>query len=280
MFLLRKTVDWSLLHEGFSIPVKQQYLWKTLPGVSLNFGEERKIKFVIGDKEFDGITLKNQAFSKKDYPDHSDVVQVRYSPNSEFAKYLRAIYDSSYNLIKADRESKGGKSKGGTKLSEQDLEFISFSSTTLPDVFVVDIETVEERSIASTINQYFTEEEFENETSISALKDSGAGFKYKEGIKKIRDIDRNIGDSLKLLYDYTCQMTGEKIGLEYDANVVEAHHIEPFTQSLNNDASNIIILSPTYHRIVHKTKAEFDHKSLSYKFPNGLVEKVKVNKHL
>ena len=75
-------------------------------------------------------------------------------------------------------------------------------------------------------------------------------------------------------------MTGEKIGDAYDALVVEAHHIEPFTQSLNNDASNIIILSPNYHRIVHKTNAEFDFKTLSYKFPNGLVEKVKVNKHL
>ena len=38
-------------------------------------------------------------------------------------------------------------------------------------------------------------------------------------------------------------MTGEKIGNEYNALVVEAHHIIPFTESLNNDTSNIIILS-------------------------------------
>ena len=200
MFLLRKTVDWSLLHEGFSIPVKLQYLWKTLPGVSLNFGEERKIKFVIDGKEFDGITLKNQAFSKKDYPDHSDVVQVRYSASSEFAKYLRTIFESSYKLIKADRDSKGGKSKGGTKLAEEYQEFISFSSTTMPDVFLVDVITVEDRNIAKTVKEYFSEEEFENVNDISLLKDSGAGFKYKEGIKKIRDLDRSIGDSLKVLY--------------------------------------------------------------------------------
>lgn len=49
---------------------------------------------------------------------------------------------------------------------------------------------------------------------------------------------------------------------------------------VSNDTSNIIILSPSYHRIIHKAKPRFDHKSLSFEFPNGLVEKVKIDKHL
>ena len=107
-----------------------------------------------------------------------------------------------------------------------------------------------------------------------------AGIKQVTRLQKVRQLDRSIGDSLKLLYDYRCQMTGEKVGDEHNALVVEAHHIIPFTESMNNDTSNIIILSPSYHRIIHKAKPVFDRPSLSFHFPNGLVERVKIDKHL
>ena len=75
-------------------------------------------------------------------------------------------------------------------------------------------------------------------------------------------------------------MTGEKVGDEYNALVVEAHHIIPFTESMNNDTSNIIILSPSYHRIINKAKPEWDSMNLSFSFLNGLAEKVKIDFHL
>jgi len=65
-----------------------------------------------------------------------------------------------------------------------------------------------------------------------------------------------------------------------DYSVVEAHHIDYFTRSQNNDSTNIIIISPNYHRIIHKAKPEWDSKTLSFTFPNGLVEKVNINFHL
>lgn len=61
---------------------------------------------------------------------------------------------------------------------------------------------------------------------------------------------------------------------------LEAHHIRPFTESLDNDTSNIMILSPNYHRIVHKANPHFNRKTLSFEFSNGLIEKVKLNRHL
>lgn len=277
---LRKLVDWSLLREGFSIPVKDHDIWKTMPGGDLAYGSSRSVKFIIDGKEFDGITLKNQAFDKNKYSTHKEVIQVRYSTGSEIAKYLRTVFFSSYNAILKVREERGGKSKSGIKLSEDLQEFMLLSSTTQPDVFIVDCITAKDQSQVKEVVEYMSEEQYENETNIAALKDDGAGYKYIEGFKKVRELDRSIGDSLKQLYDYTCQMTGEKIGLQYNAEIVEAHHIVPFTESLNNDASNIIILSPNYHRIVHRTKAEFNFENLSFRFPNGLVESVKVNKHL
>ena len=73
---------------------------------------------------------------------------------------------------------------------------------------------------------------------------------------------------------------GERIGNEFGCSVVEAHHIEYFTKSLNNDTSNIIIVNPSFHRIIHQTSPIFDRKTLSFVFPNGVIEKVKLDKHL
>ena len=81
-------------------------------------------------------------------------------------------------------------------------------------------------------------------------------------------------------HNYCCQMTGERIGERYDAIVVEAHHIVPFTQSMNNDSSNLIIISPSYHRIIHAAKPEWNPINLSFKYPNGVVDRVVLNKHL
>ena len=53
-------------------------------------------------------------------------------------------------------------------------------------------------------------------------EDKNASIKQVTRLQKIRNLDRSIGDSLKQLYDYRCQMTGEKVGEPYDSLVVEA----------------------------------------------------------
>ena len=63
-------------------------------------------------------------------------------------------------------------------------------------------------------------------------------------------------------------------------NFKKAHHIEYFTRSMNNNASNIIIVNPNFHRIIHQASPIFDRKTLSFRFPNGVIEKVKLDKHL
>ena len=156
-------------------------------------------------------------------------------------------------------------------------EFLVLSTTSLPNVFVADCITTSIKAEIKTEVSTMTELYFE---TFEPREDKNAAIKQVTRLRKVRQLDRSIGDSLKLLYDYRCQMTGEKVGDEYHALVVEAHHIIPFTESMNNDTSNIIILSPSYHRIIHKAKPEWDSKNLSFSFPNGLVEKVKLNKHL
>ena len=105
------------------------------------------------------------------------------------------------------------------------------------------------------------------------------GVGYDAQLKN-KGFDRSIGDFLKLLYDYRCRITGEKVGDEYNALVVEAHHIIPFAESMNTDTSNIIILSPSYHRVIHKANPSWDSKNLASIFPNGIIEEEKIDKHL
>ncbi|UKI24524.1 MAG: hypothetical protein L6U61_09320 [Bacteroidales bacterium] len=150
----------------------------------------------------------------------------------------------------------------------------------MPDVFILDcILSDDQEQVSDEIHQ-MDELDFETFEPREPREDKNAGFKEVTRLQKVRQLDRSIGDSLKRLYDFRCQMTGERIGDNYDALVVEAHHIIPFTESMDNDTSNIIILSPSYHRIIHKVKPRWDRKDLSFRFPNGLTEKVKLNKHL
>ncbi len=279
MFLYKKTIDRSALREGFSIPTEYHPLLHSLYGGIFKHGETRQIKIILNGQEYDA-QLKNQAFDTNKFIGHTDVIQIRYSVNSPLAKKLRDIFQSTWNYVEKIKALPGNAQRKFTITIPEELqEFLVINTTEIPDVFMVECiicsETAAIKSDLKTINEWDFEqiEEF-------TKHDPNATIDYKNRLMKIRKLDRSIGDSLKKIYDYRCQMTGEQIGSVYGALCVEAHHIDPFTKSLNNDYSNIIILSPTYHRIIHRTNPTFDRELLAFSFPNGLVEKIKLNKHL
>ena len=274
-FLLKHSVDLSLLTSGFHIQTEFHQLVYALPGGTLHHGESREIKVLIDGEEFT-TKLYNIGFDQNKYPDHPDLLQVRYSPGSPIARKLQSVFAEDYRYLMASRELAGPRKQ--IRLPNDNHDEIVFLGTAVPNVFILDCISSEERKKAATEIRQISELDFEN--AFEAREDANAGIREISGIRRIRQLDRSIGDSLKRLYDFRCQMTGERIGSEYEALVVEAHHIVPFTQSMNNDTSNIIIVSPDYHRIIHKAKPEWDCKKLSFKFQNGLQERVKVNKHL
>lgn len=277
-YLYRKLVDKSLLTEGFSIPKKEQPLFHALTGGAIHVGEERPVKFIIDGQEYE-CNFKNQIYDRTIYPNHSDVVQFRYSPNSPLAKKFQQLFPVVDAYVKAEMKRKELEhDKRNIKYPKELQEYIIINATPLPDVFVIDIESVgmkqEAKSEISAMN------ELDFETSYVPKMDDSATIKEVNKTVKVRQLDRSIGDGLKKLYNFQCQMTGEFVGEPYGVQCVEAHHLIPFTKSMNNNPSNIIILSPSYHRIIHKAKPEWDRENLAFKFPNGLVEKVKINKHL
>ena len=277
MFLYQKLIDRSTLRQGFQIPVEFHHLLKAMPNGMPKYGETRIIKIVIDGVGYDAL-LKNQGFDRNKYDGHAEVIQIRYSEGSKLVKRLREVFSSTWNYVESIKNLPENINRKFTiRIPEEHQEFLALSTTNLPNVFVADCMTTAIKAEVKTEVSTMTELDFE---TFEPREDKNAAIKEISRLQKVRQLDRSIGDSLKLLYDYRCQMTGEKVGDEYNALVVEAHHIIPFTISLNNDTSNIIILSPSYHRIIHKAKPEWDSKNLSFTFPNGLVETVKLNKHL
>ena len=277
MVIYQKIVDRSTLRQGFQIPVEFHPLLELIPGGIPCHGETRAIKILIDGIGYEAL-LKNQGFDRKKYNGHPDVIQVRYNEQSQLAQKLREKFSNSWDYvehIKSLPENQGRKVT--IRVPEEQQELLILTATDLQNVFIVDCITTELKTNVSKEISALDELDFE---TIELREDKNASIKEMSRLQKVRILDRSIGDSLKRLYGYKCQMTGEKVGGQFGVMVVEAHHIVPFTKSINNNASNIIILSPNYHRVIHKAKAEFDREQLAFVFPNGLIDKVKLNKHI
>ncbi len=278
-FIYQKIIDRSTLREGFTIPVEYHPLLHGLPGGDILRGESRNIKILIDGEEYDA-QLKNQIFDESKFVDHTDVIQIRYSVNSPISKKLREVFRASWEYVEAIKALPENVGRKFTiKVPQQQQEQMIITGKNFPDVFLAECVTLDDKATLGDEIGNLSESEYEQGDFV-VKEDSNAYIGYGKTLRRIRHLDRSIGDSLKRLYDYRCQMTGERVGEEQEALCVEAHHIVPFTQSLNNNYSNIIILSPSYHRIVHKVNPEFNREELTFTFPNGLVEKVMLDKHL
>ena len=110
--------------------------------------------------------------------------------------------------------------------------------------------------------------------------DKGAGIRVNDRLIRIRKLNRMIGKNLKLLYGYRCQLCGQLIGEEFGSYIAEAHHIDYFVTSLNNDSDNQMIVCPNHHSIIHDTDPVFDKKRKLYHFKNGKEQPLALNFHL
>jgi predicted restriction endonuclease len=149
-------------------------------------------------------------------------------------------------------------------------------STDFDDVFSVECITTNEIQETKVAIHDYNELEIEQ---ILQMQDNSSIVQKLKTIK-IRKLDKTIGDNLKLIYGYKCQICGLYIGESYDAKVIHTHHIEYFSVSLNNNADNIMIICPNHHSIIHVTNPIFDRKSKLFTYPNGYSEGLKLNLHL
>lgn len=123
----------------------------------------------------------------------------------------------------------------------------------------------------------FTESDYER---IINMTDPSAEIVQRNGTVNRRVFNNEIQKSLKTLYSFRCQICGATATVMYGVDVSEAHHIRYFTESMDNSPSNIIVLCPDHHRIVHKAKAVFNREQCQFEYENAKVDKLMLNLHL
>ena len=276
-YVYKKEVDWSLFNYGFAIPLEHQVVFKKITDRFIERGESQQIHLYLNGRSYEA-RLNNNNIAQR-YGGRADIVQIRYSQNSDIAAALRGLFRRSYSYISRLKELQEPGSKKRILLPEDCKEYLAIYTTEDDDAYVLEVIASEEIGILKESVKGKRELLVEAEINYEA-KDEGAGIQTDQRLVKIRKLNRLIGENLKLLYGYRCQICGKLIGEEYGSHVVEAHHIEYFVNSLNNDANNQMIVCPNHHSIIHDINPVFDRSRLVYAYANGLEQRLVLNKHL
>lgn len=276
-YIYKKEVDWSLLNEGLTIPVKNQIVFAKDIGNFLKRGEKKDINLILM-----GYTYKarivNVDFNQQKYK-RNDVYQIRYSKGSEIAVALKNIFYRSYSYLVNERTLRKANDRRILKLPEENKEYLVLYTTEYEDTYVLEAITQQDIEELNRIIPTYHEHELEESINYE-LRDKTANIIFDQKLVKVRKLNKAIGNNLKLLYNYRCQICGEDMGGEYGIHIVEAHHIDYFVKSINNDANNQLVVCPNHHRIIHGLNPVFDRDRRIYIYKNGRYEGLKLNYHL
>lgn len=165
--------------------------------------------------------------------------------------------------------------------TKKHLEGYSFPEITeIVQAFIKNAEPTQEQttSLPNDIDlQPLSEADIEG---IINYKDENATIRIKTGNNKIRVYDTAIIKQLKKLYKGHCQLCGSCAYPEFNTDICEAHHIEYYASSLNNNSANIIVLCPNHHRLVHKLNPSFNRGAGCFEFDNGKKIEIAEDYHL
>ena len=126
MFKIKKNVDWSLLHQGLTIPVNMHEEISQ----KLEIGEKRPIVIHLNNV-FYQATLYNLDFDRQKYPDHSEIIQIRYNPDSKITKALRDIFHECYARLAAAKQQ----AKGKCSTSNMCNDYVILTETATQNVY-------------------------------------------------------------------------------------------------------------------------------------------------
>jgi len=275
-YVYKKEIDWSTLMEGFTLPLDNQVIFLRNMENFLQRGQSKIIHFFMNGKTYDAkiVNMNNSVEKRK-----KDAYQIRYSRNGELSQALQQYFFKSMSYIKMIRESRDPKDKSYIKMPDGLKEYLAIYTTEYEDTFLLEPIAQDDFQVMKKAIQGMRERTVENEIEYE-MEDKSSGIEKKLQIVKIRKLNRKIGENLKLLYGYRCQICGQVIGEKYGSHIAEAHHIDYFVNSLNNDANNQMIVCPNHHSIIHDANPVFDRRRMVYRFDNGAEERIILNKHL
>lgn len=274
ILLFYKTVDYSVLTAGLTIPVRHQDSLFHELGFALEHGQRRQIEILIDGTPYLAQIINIQ-FDKSKYPNHKDLLQIRYAAKSPIAQKLQEMFVYSKNQIILQRQA--GKRNQVLDADESQKEHIAIYSTQMPGRLWFDCMPIQEFQEEGNALKELGEPVAEG---ILDGRDETAGMLIRTKKCKIRKLSRAIADDLKAAYGYRCQICGQYIGKPYGSHIIHAHHIHYFVDSLNNNANNIMIVCPNHHAIIHDLNPTFDFTQKKFHYPNGYVEGLAINLHL
>ena len=275
-YVYKKEIDWSTLMEGFTLPLDNQVIFLRNMENFLQRGQSKIIHFFMNGKTYDAkiVNMNNSVEKRK-----KDAYQIRYPRNGELSQALQQYFFKSMSYIKMIRESRDSKDRSYIKMPDGLKEYLAIYTTEYEDTFLLEPIAQDDFQVMKKAIQGMRERTVENEIEYE-MEDKSSGIEEKLQIVKIRKLNRKIGENLKLLYGYRCQICGQVIGEKYGSHIAEAHHIDYFVNSLNNDANNQMIVCPNHHSVIHDANPVFDRRRMVYRFDNGAEERIILNKHL
>ncbi len=194
--------------------------------------------------------------------------------------YIRRLRDE-YDVVTSNPRNGQKNRPPRERITRYKNYFKSYSFEELSEIVEEFIENRNNETDKIADAEYNTpilsEEEIEY---IINYKDPAAKIKKMVSEKNSRTYNTGIIKKLKKVYNGKCQICGDSYIEKFNTDITEAHHIEYFYASQNNDASNIIILCPNHHRLIHKCSPEYNKETKSFKFKNGVTEHIKINFHL
>ena len=276
-YVYKTEVNWSLLIEGLTLPVDNQVIFARNMGKFLQRGESKPINIYLDGKSYEA-QIRNVDFDAR-FKRVKDTLQIRYPRNGDLARALQTGFIQSYNYFLSQRQIRAQGDRTIIRLPNEMKEYLAIYTTVNEDTYVFETITTGEINLLKKIVKNQSERLLESNLDLD-ISDTNSHILEDKRVIKIRKLNRKIGDNLKLLYGYRCQICGQVIGERYGAHTIEAHHIDYFVNSLNNDANNQLIVCPNHHSIIHELNPIFDRKRLIYRYPNGVQEGLAINQHL
>lgn len=185
-------------------------------------GESQPIQLYLNGKSYEAKLNNNRIADK--FGNRADIVHIRYTQHSDLATALRGMFQRSYAYIDALKKLQEPGSKKRIVLPDEYKEYLAVYTTEDDDSYILETISADEVGIMKESVQGKQERLVETEINYEE-KDEGAGILINQRLVKIRKLNRLIGENLKLLYGYRCQICGKLIGEEYGSHIVEAHHM-------------------------------------------------------
>lgn len=276
-YVYKKEVDWSLLNEGLTLPYENQVKFGRIMGRFLKRGESKLITVYFNGKPFEA-KIYNVNFDKR-FNRKKDTLQIRYSRNGELSKELQQVFARSYKYILNKRKLRDLNDRSMIRLPNSIKEYLVIYTTEYDDSYIFDSIIAEDLFAIKDIIKEKNEKVIEADFELN-INDNEASIIEDRRMVKIRKLNKAIGNNLKLLYNYRCQICGQRVGDPYDSKVVESHHIDYFVKSLNNDMDNIMVVCPNHHSIIHDVNPRFDRNKKMFIYDNHYIERLKINYHL